>query len=340
MHTGQNWDYTLNDIFFNELGIRKPDYFLNSAGNNLGTTLGQIIQYSYDLLVKEKPDALLVLGDTNSALSTISAKRLKIPIFHMEAGNRCFDWNVPEETNRCLVDHISHVNLPYTEHARRNLIAEGLDPRYIFVTGSPLTEVLHAHFAAIDHCPVLTSLGLESKKYFLVSAHREENVDDESHFMSLMHALDQVAQTYKLPIIFSTHPRTQNIITKHAYQFNPLIQSVKPFGFIEYNKLQKEALCVLSDSGTIYEEASLLHFAAVSIRTATERPESIDKGSVVLGGITAESILQSIQLVLKQFLLNASNPPHDYQDLNVSSKIAYIIQSYTPIINEYVYRKK
>ena len=334
VHTGQNWDYSLNEVFFKDLLLPSPHYILNCVGENLGATMGNIIHESYNLLQKEHPDALLILGDTNSALSAIAAKRLKIPIFHMEAGNRCFDENVPEETNRRIVDHISDINLPYTEHARRNLIAEGLKSQYIYVTGSPLPEVFKKHIKTIKTSTILDDLKLTPKKYFLVSAHREENIDIEDHFISLMTALNQVADSYKLPIIFSTHPRTKNIIAKHQFKFHPLIQNVTPFGFIDYNKLQQEAFCVLSDSGTLSEESSLLHFPAVSIRTSTERPEGLDKGSMIIGGINTHSIFNAINLACNLSGKNTFTPPIDYVDTNVSTKVAQIIQSYAPLIRK------
>lgn len=338
VHTGQNWDYTLNEIFFNDLGLRAPDYYLNSVGTHLGHTIGNIIHASYNLFVSESPDALLILGDTNSALATISAKRLKIPIFHMEAGNRCFDQNVPEEINRKIIDHISDVNLAYTEHARRNLLAEGINPAYTFVTGSPMPEVLQAHRPAINQSQILSKLGLTAQNYMLVSSHREENIDNEEHFLSLMTALNTTAGTYKMPIIFSTHPRTQNIIKKRAFKFHPLIQNIQPFGFIDYNHLQQNAFCVLSDSGTLAEESALLGFCGVLLRTSTERPEVMDKGSIVIGGIEASSLLQSIDLAVS--LKGAPNIlPPDYSDPNGAVKIAKLIQSYTPIINEMIWRK-
>lgn len=340
IHTGQNWDYTLNEIFFKDLNLRAPDYYLNSVGSHLGSTIGNIISSSYEILLKLKPDAILILGDTNSALSAIVAKRLKIPIFHMEAGNRCFDENLPEEINRRIVDHIADINLAYTEHARRYLLSEGLRKDFIFVTGSPLTEVLIKNKERINKSPILGDFSLEPHKYFLVSCHREENIDQESHFLSLMHALDQVATLYKLPIIFSTHPRTQKMIDKHHLTFHPLIQNIKPLGFMDYNKLQQEAYCVLSDSGSLAEESHILHFPAISIRTSTERPEVLDKGSLVLGGITDSSILSAINLTKNLFSQNNYPLLSDYQDTNVSTKIAYCIQSYTPIVNYLIWHKK
>lgn len=339
-HTGQNYDYTLNQIFFDNLKLRQPDYFLESVGDNLGETMGNIISKSYDVLLKEMPDALLILGDTNSALSAISAKRLKIPIFHMEAGNRCFDQNVPEEINRKIVDHISDINLPYTEHSRRFLLSEGVRKEHIFVTGSPMGEVLSKHLDEINSSDVLDDLNLEPNKYMLVSAHREENIDNEVNFNSLMTALNNIAEKYKLPIIYSTHPRSLDRITKRGFKLNPLIQIHKPFGFFDYNKLQKDAFCVLSDSGTLSEESALLGFNGVLIRTSTERPEVIDKGSVIVGGINTEDIEQAIEL---SRALKDNNEPFvlapDYEDTNVSIKIVKIIQSYTKIINQTIWRK-
>lgn len=302
IHTGQNYDYTLNEIFFEELGLRKPDYFLECVGENLGETMGNVIAKSYEVLLKEQPDAVLILGDTNSALSAISAKRLKIPIFHMEAGNRCFDENLPEEINRKIVDHISDINLPYTEHARRNLISEGLRKEHIFVTGSPMTELIENHKKDIEKSPVLSKIKLEKDKYILVSAHREENIDNPDNFKSLMNAINDIAEQYKLPIIFSTHPRTQDRIKKNNFKLHPLVQSLKPFGFFDYNRLQLDSFCVLSDSGTLAEEGSILGFYGVSLRTSTERPEVLDKGSFIVGGITTKDITQSIELArsLKQ----------------------------------------
>jgi UDP-N-acetylglucosamine 2-epimerase (non-hydrolysing) len=340
VHTGQNWDYTLNQIFFEDLEIREPDYYLNSVGKNLGETIGNIIAKSYDILEKEKPDALLILGDTNSALSAISAKRLKIPIFHMEAGNRCFDQNLPEEINRKIVDHIADVNLPYTEHARRYLISEGCRKEHIYVTGSPMTEVLKKYEDKIRNSKIIEKLGLEKGKYILVSAHREENIDNEKNFLSLMTAINDIAEYYKMPVIYSTHPRSKNIIEKRAFKFHPLVRSLKPFGFFDYNKLQLNAFCVLSDSGTVSEEASILGFPAVSIRTSTERPEALDKGAIVLGGIIKEDILQAVELCRSMWENSELVAPvTDYIDTNVSAKVLKIIQSYTKIVNKVIWGK-
>lgn len=340
VHTGQNWDYTLNKVFFNDLEIRKPDYFLNAAGKHLGESIGNIITKSYEILLKEIPEALLVLGDTNSALSTISAKRLKIPIFHMEAGNRCFDQNVPEEINRKIVDHISDINLPYTEHSRRYLLSEGFRKDHIFVTGSPMAEILFHYKEKIERSNILEKLKLKKEKYILVSSHREENVDIEENFFDLVDSLNSVAKEFKLPIIYSTHPRTFKRIKDKKIKFNPLIKNLKPFGFFNYNKLQKNAFCSLSDSGTLSEESSILNFPAVLIRTSTERPEVLDKGSIVIGGIKPAHLIQSIYLAKTSFDEVPSNIlPLDYKDINVSLKVVKIIQSYTEIINKLTWFK-
>lgn len=340
VHTGQNYDYELNQIFFDELGLRSPDYFLNCAGDNLGQTMGNILAKSYEILSDEKPDAVLILGDTNSALSAISAKRLKIPIFHMEAGNRCWDWNVPEMINRKIVDHISDVNLPYTEHARRYLLSEGLDGKMIFVTGSPMKEVLKKHLEKIKESQILKKLNLESKKYFLLSAHREENIDNEKNFISLMNSINAAAEKYRMPVVYSTHPRSKKFIEKRHFKFHPLIRSLTPFGFLDYNKLQTEAYCVLSDSGTLSEESAIMKFPAVLIRTSTERPEVLDKGTMVLGGITENTIFQAIETVSAiQENKNVFIESDDYTDENVSLKIAKIIQSFTDVVNRTIWQK-
>ena len=340
VHTGQNYDYTLNQIFFEELEIRKPDYYLDSVGEDLGETIGNIIAKSYKLMREVNPEALLILGDTNSALSAISAKRLKIPIFHMEAGNRCFDQNVPEEINRKIVDHISDINLPYTEHSRRYLLSEGFRKEHIFVTGSPMREVLEKHIDKIQSSPVLEMLDLESGKYILVSAHREENIDSEISFIALMNAINSVAEQYQLPVIYSTHPRSMKFIEQRNFKFHPKVRNLKPFGFIDYNKLQKNAFCVLSDSGTLSEESAILQFPAVLIRTSTERPEVLDKGTIVIGGIDKDGIAGSIDVVRK---MNERGEygvsTYDYSDNNVSIKVVKIIKSFTSIINDMVWRK-
>jgi len=335
VHTGQNWDYTLNQVFFEDLGLRAPDYYLDSVGKNLGETMGNIIAKSYEVIQKEKPDALLVLGDTNSALSAISAKRLKVPIFHMEAGNRCWDWNVSEMINRKIVDHISDINLPYTEHSRRYLLSEGLDGKTIFVTGSPMREVLDSHMEGIQNSDVLQRLSLEKNHYILVSAHREENIDNEEHFMSLMTAINDMAELYKMPVIYSTHPRSRKFIEQRNFQFHPLVQSLKPFGFLDYNKLQMNAYCVLSDSGTLSEESAMLDFAGVLIRTSTERPEVLDKGTVVIGGITTKDISQALEMAVSmRDNQEKTEMPDDYHDINVSVKVVKLIQSYAKIVRK------
>ncbi|WP_054942742.1 non-hydrolyzing UDP-N-acetylglucosamine 2-epimerase [Paenibacillus ihuae] len=340
VHTGQNWDYTLNEVFFNELELRQPDYFLEAVGTNLGETMGNIIAKSFDVLEKEKPDALLILGDTNSALSAIAAKRLKVPIFHMEAGNRCFDQNVPEEINRKIVDHISDINLPYTEHSRRYLLSEGFRKEHIFVTGSPMQEVLQAHMENIDASDVLERLNLEPEKYILVSAHREENIDNERNFISLMTAINKIAERYQLPVIYSTHPRSMKYIEQRNFKFHPLVQNLKPFGFFDYNQLQKNSYCVLSDSGTLSEESAMLNFAGVLLRTSTERPEVLDKGSVVIGGIDEKNIEQSVELAINMKMNHEIHLlANDYSDNNVSTKVVKIIQSYVGIINKFVWRR-
>jgi UDP-N-acetyl-L-fucosamine synthase len=340
VHTGQNWDYTLNEVFFEELGLRKPDYFLDAVGQNLGETIGNIIAKSYEVLLKEMPDAILILGDTNSALAAIPAKRLKIPIFHMEAGNRCFDENLPEEINRKIVDHISDVNLPYTEHARRYLLSEGIRKEHVFVTGSPMAEVLQASTDKIAKSSVLDKLGLQKDGYFIVSAHREENIDNEANFISLMTAINEIAEKYQMPVIYTTHPRTRDRLEKRGFKMHKLVQNLKPFGFYDYIRLQLDSFCVLSDSGTLAEESSILGFSGVSLRTSTERPEVLDKGSFVVGGITTKDILQAIELSRAMKNNNEQSlVATDYQDANVSVKVVKIIQSYTKMINYMVWRK-
>ena len=340
VHTGQNWDYTLNEVFFRDLQLRAPDFYLDSVGASLGETMGNIIAKSYDLMVREQPDAVLVLGDTNSALSVISAKRLRIPIFHMEAGNRCFDQNVPEETNRRIVDHIADINLCYTEHARRYLLSEGGRKEHIFVTGSPMQEVLSANRANIDASRVLEELSLEPGRYFVVSAHREENIDREEQFLSLMSALNDVAEQYGMPVVYSTHPRSAAMIERRGFRFHPLVRNIKPLGFLDYNKLQLNAYAVLSDSGTLSEESAMLGFCGVLIRNSTERPEVLDKGTVVIGGVTGPEILQAVELARAMGDRGEKTVlAPDYRDDNVSVKVVKIIQSYVKIVNEFVWRK-
>lgn len=340
VHTGQNYAYTLNEIFFQDLGLRNPDFYLGVVGDNLGQTMGNIISESYELMIKEMPDALLILGDTNSTLSAISAKRLKIPIFHMEAGNRCFDENLPEEINRRIVDHISDVNLPYSEHARRYLFAEGVKKEQIYVTGSPMHEVITAHRNKIENSNVLEELKLEKKKYILLSAHREENIDNEKNFFELMNSVNELTENYKMPVIYSVHPRSKVFIEKRNFVFNPHVRTLEPFGFSDYVNLQINALCVVSDSGTLAEEAAVLGFPAVSIRTSTERPEAIDKGSFIIGSISRESLIQAVAMSIemdKNKEATASVP--DYFDENVSIKVVKIIQSYTDLVNRKVWQK-
>jgi len=340
VHTGQNYAYTLNEIFFKDLELRAPDYYLGVAGENLGETIGNVISKSYNLLSETIPDAVLVLGDTNSALIAISANRLKIPIFHMEAGNRCFDENLPEEINRRIVDHISDVNLPYSEHARRYLFSEGVKKEQIYVTGSPIAEVLKANALKIEQSPVLDKLGLEKKKYILLSAHREENIDNEKNFFELMQAVNELAENYKIPLIYSLHPRSEKFIKERNFQFSSYVRTLEPFGFSDYNNLQMHSLCVVSDSGTLAEESAILHFPGVSIRTSTERPEAIDKGSFIIGSISKESLLQAVEMAISMQNNNElfADVP-DYTDENVSIKVVKIIQSYTDIINRKVWIK-
>ena len=322
VHTGQNYDARLNDIFYGDLGIRRPDYYLDAVGANLGETMGNIIARSYTLMQEVRPDALLILGDTNSALAAVSAKRLKIPIFHMEAGNRCFDENLPEETNRRIVDHISDVNLPYTEHARRYLIAEGVRKEHIYVTGSPMKEVILAHQKEIAGSKVLTQLGLKEKGYIILSAHREENIDNEAHFKSLMNAVNTMAKTYHMPVIYSLHPRSAKFVKERNFQFHPLVTAMPPFKFTDYSALMRHAYCVVSDSGTMPEETAVSRFPAVCIRTSTERPEALDKGCFVIGGITGESLLQSVNMAVKMAEQgDFGEVVSDYDVENVSSSV-------------------
>lgn len=340
VHTGQNWDYTLNEVFFKELGLRAPDCYLDVVGDNLGQTMGNVIAKSYELMVEKQPDAILVLGDTNSCLSVISAKRLKIPIFHLEAGNRCFDENLPEEINRRIVDHTSDVNLCYTEHARRYLFAEGVKKEQTYVVGSTIAEVLKANMDKIMNSKVLENLGLEKNKYILLSAHREENIDIEKNFFELMNAVNAMAENYNMPVIYSTHPRSKMFIDQRGFKFHPNVRTLQPFGFADYNNLQLNAYCVVSDSGTVPEEGSFFKFPAVSVRTSTERPESLEKGNFIIGSITTEQVLQSVELAVSMYQngdLGITTP--DYADENVSIKVVKIIQSYVGIVNKMVWRK-
>lgn len=340
VHTGQNYDYELNKVFFEDLGIREPDYYLGVVGANLGQTMGNVISKSYELMERIRPDALIVLGDTNSCLCVIAAKRLKIPVFHMEAGNRCKDENLPEEVIRRVVDVTSDVNLCYSEHARRYILDTGVKPEYTFVVGSPMAEVLENFKEQIENSKVLEVLGLKQGKYILLSAHREENIDIETNFFSLMNAVNAMAENYDMPVLYSCHPRSKKYIEARGFVFNEKVIQHKPLGFFDYNKLQKNAFCVVSDSGTIPEEGAFFKFPAVSIRTSTERPEAMDKGVFVIGSITTEQVLQAVDLAVSMHSNGdiSVNVPA-YVDANVSTKVIKIIQSYTGIINRLVWRK-
>ena len=342
VHTGQNYDYTLNEIFFEDLEIRKPDYFLEAAGESSSETIGNIIIKFDPLLNKLKPDALLVLGDTNSSLSSISAKKRKVPIFHMEAGNRCFDQRVPEETNRKIVDHISDINLTYSDIAREYLLNEGLSADRIIKTGSPMFEVLSFYKKNISTSSVLKKLSLKKEKYFLISSHREENVSNEVNFKNLVESLNQIALKYNYPIIVSTHPRTKKKLSELKLTINPLIQFLEPMGFIDYNALQSNAYIVLSDSGTISEESSILNFRALNIREAHERPEAMEEASVMMVGVHKENIFRGIEEVISQQIGTQRdfNLVSDYSCPNVSSKVVRIILSYTSYVNRVVWQKK
>lgn len=342
VHTGQNYDYELNQIFFDDLGIRKPDFFLNAVGHTAAQTIGQIIAKSDEIFESEKPDAVLFYGDTNSCLAVIAAKRKKIPVFHMEAGNRCFDQRVPEELNRKILDHLSDINLVLTEHARRYLIAEGVRPETIIKTGSHMREVIDFYLPKIISSDILSRLNLVSGQYFLVSAHREENVDSSDILKMLLDSLNQLAKKYNFPIIISTHPRTQKKLDEMGgVNIHPLINFVKPFGFFDYNKLQMEALCILSDSGTITEEASLLNLPAITIRNAHERPEGMDVGALIMTGLKSENILNAIDVVIQQHKRGLKNisSVEDYEAKFVSKKILRILLSYTDYINRTVWFK-
>lgn len=343
VHTGQNYDYELNEIFFQKLHIRKPDYFLNAAGKNAAETIANVIQKSDELMEQVMPDALLIYGDTNSCISVISAKRRKIPIFHMEAGNRCFDQRVPEEINRKIVDHLSDINMPLSEHARKYLLAEGLRPETVIKTGSPMTEVLLFHKDEIERNEVLTEESLTKGEYFIVSTHREENVDSEKNFADLLASLNAIVDKYHKRVIVSTHPRTRKKLEAIGFvNSNPMIEFMKPFGFMEYIKLQQNAFCVISDSGTITEESSILRFPAITIRQAHERPEGMDEGTLIMTGLNSERIIDSIDIVTSQFAENA-NSIHaipDYVADNVSKKVVRVILSYTDYINRTVWHKE
>ena len=340
VHTGQNYDYTLNEVFFRDLGLREPDYYLGVVGENIGQTMGNVISKSYELMAQVKPDAVIVLGDTNSCLSVISAKRLKIPIFHMEAGNRCKDENLPEEVIRRIVDVTSDVNLCYSEHARRYILDTGVKPENTYVVGSPMREILDDNIEQINSSTILKELGLEEHKYILLSAHREENIDIESNFLILMNAVNAMAAKYNIPILYSCHPRSKKYIEQRGFKFDSRVIQHQPLGFHDYNHLQQYAFCVVSDSGTLPEEGSYFKFPAVSIRTSTERPEAMDKGVFTIGCITTEQVLQAVDLAVKMHRndeIAISCPAYD--DINVSIKVVKLIQSYTGIINRMVWRK-
>ena len=344
-HTGQNYDYNLNGVFFRDLQLEDPDVYLDAVGKDLGATMGNIIAKSYELMVEIKPDAVLVLGDTNSCLSVIGAKRLHIPIFHMEAGNRCKDECLPEETNRRIVDIISDVNLCYSEHARRYLADCGLPKERTYVTGSPMAEVLHNNLAQIEASDIHARLGLEKRKYILLSAHREENIDTEKNFTSLFTAINKMAETYDMPILYSCHPRSRNRLQASGFKLDKRVIQHEPLGFHDYNCLQMNAFAVVSDSGTLPEESSFFtsigkSFPAVCIRTSTERPEALDKGCFVLAGIDSDSLLQAVATAV-EMNANADNgiPVPDYVEENVSTKVVKLIQSYTGVVNKMVWRK-
>lgn len=341
VHTGQNYAYELNEVFFKEFGLREPDYYLEAVGENLGHTMGNVIAKAYDLIAKVKPDAILILGDTNSALSAISAKRLKTPIFHMEAGNRCWDWNVAEMTNRTIVDHISDVNMPYSHYAYDNLIKEGMPAEKTIITGSPMKEVIDKYRDKIEASDILSQLSLKKDGFILMSSHREENVDIESKFLRLFPALNKIADKYKLPVIFSVHPRTRKKLDERGFKLSKYIREEKPFGFFEYIKLQENAFCVLSDSGTLTEESSILDFPAVLIRTSTERQEGIIHGSMIQGGVDFASIDEAISKVrLIHRVPNKLSIVPDYDCVDVSAKVVDIIKKHVDEVNKETWLKE
>lgn len=342
VHTGQNYDYELNEIFFENLGVKKPDYFLDVAGKSVAYTIGNVISKSDDIFEIEKPDAVLLYGDTNSCLAVISAKRRKIPVFHFEAGNRCFDQRVPEELNRKVLDHLSDINFPLTEHARRYLIAEGIKPDTIIKPGSPMKEILEFHASEIDESKVLETLNLEENKFFIVSTHREENIDSPENFSDLLDSLNAIAEKYNYPIIVSTHPRTKiKLESLKREDLNPLIQFLKPLGFFDYIKMQKKAFCVISDSGTISEESSILNFPAITIRQAHERPEGMDEGTLIMSGLKKDRILESINIIVSQFSREkrVTKIVNDYDVDNFSLKVVRTIISYVDFVNRTVWKK-
>lgn len=340
VHTGQNYDYTLNELFFKELGIREPDYYLGVAGENAGETMGNVISKSYDIMSVVKPDALLVLGDTNSCLCVISAKRLKIPVFHIEAGNRSKDENLPEEVIRRIVDVTSDINLCYSQNARDYILQSGAKPEYTHVVGSPMAEVIKSNIEKINSSKILEEMCLEKGRYILFSAHREENIDIEQNFSSLMQSLNALAKNYAMPVIYSCHPRAKKFMEMRKVELEKNVIIHKPFGFSDYNKLQKNAFCVVSDSGTLAEESALFNFPAVSIRTSTERPEAMEQGAFIIGSITAPQVLQAVDLAVKMHLNgDDSTGVPAYESDNVSVKVVKIIQSYTDIVNKMIWRK-
>jgi len=340
VHSGQNYDYELNEVFFNDMGIKRPDYFLNAAAENAAETIANVISKSDKLLAEVQPDAVLLYGDTNSCLSVISAKRRKIPIFHMEAGNRCFDQRVPEEINRKIVDQLSDINMTLTEHARGYLIDEGIRPETIIKTGSSMLEVLNFYGKDIDNSDVLNRLKLTKKDFFIVSIHREENVDSEQNFSDLLNSLNKIAERYNKRVIVSTHPRTRKKLeVLDIKDFNPLIEFMKPLGFFDYIALQQNAYCAISDSGTITEESSILNFPAITIRQAHERPEGMDEGTLIMSGLKSEDIINSINIVVEQNLDNPMSLIKDYNTDNVSKKVVRIIISYIDYINRTVWKK-
>lgn len=342
VHTGQNYDFELNQVFFDDLGIRKPDHFLEAVGDNAAQTIARVIEKSDEVMAKEQPDAIMLYGDTNSCLAVISAKRRKIPVFHMEAGNRCFDQRVPEELNRKVLDHLSDINMVLTEHARRYLIAEGIRPETIIKTGSHMKEVLSHYLPKIQQSDILQRMGLKAGRYFIVSTHREENVDTSQNLLDLVETLNALAEAYDCPVIVSTHPRTRKRLDSlDLGQLNQHIQFLKPFGFCDYIKLQMEALCVLSDSGTITEEASLLNLPAITIRNAHERPEGMDVGTLIMSGLKKERVLDAVRVVVAQqeSASRAVEPVRDYEVGDVSKQILRVVMSYVDYINRTVWSK-
>lgn len=339
VHSGQNYDYELNGIFYSDLGVRKPDHYLDCAGKNAGETIANVIASSYELFARENPDALLILGDTNSSLSAISAKRHKIPVFHLEAGNRCFDENLPEEINRRIVDHISDVNLPYTEHARRNLLREGMSQEFTFAVGSPLREIIEKHRKKIDASSILQQENLNKGQYILLSAHREENLDNDRNFRAVVRSIHELAERFRMPVLYSVHPRTAKKITESGCKLPFNVRMHKPFGFTDYMKLQENAFCVVSDSGTLAEEAGICCFPAVSLRTSSERPEALEKGGFILGG--RKDLAQKVDAAVRMASGKSSHEEiPDYHGNNFSDKIVKIILGYAQVVNRKVWGRE